>query len=254
MRKFSFLLSLVSLAFSVAAILLVSPKGLKQTMVKNPDILIEAGEAAQAYAQEYYENKQQEHMKKVEETIRENIDAYNNDPTAPFVGPEDAEVVVVEFFDFSCGYCRRLAPTLEELVAENKDVKFVFKPLTFLGPQSLYAAKAFIAAKAQDKAYAFYKAALALSPMTEEKLLDAAKKAGIDVAKLKKDMELPEVDAALKNVSELASTAELQGVPFLMINGTVQQTVDKTALQEAINLLKDSEVAAEDVAEAESEK
>ena len=84
----SFLLALIAAGVSAVALYMASPKGLQNTLVKNPDVLLEAGKAVEKAMQEEALAKQQEAMKKAEETIMENIELFNNDKNAPFTGPE----------------------------------------------------------------------------------------------------------------------------------------------------------------------
>ena len=91
--------------------------------------LIEALNAFQA-------KQEEERLKAENERRLKYKDEINSSANAPFVGPEEAKVTVVEFFDFSCGYCKRIAPAIEKVIADNTDVKFVFKPLSFVSPVS----------------------------------------------------------------------------------------------------------------------
>ncbi|WP_181959167.1 thioredoxin domain-containing protein, partial [Klebsiella pneumoniae] len=76
--------------------------------------------------------------------VVQNQAALLNDKGTPSYGPADAKVTVVEFFDYQCIYCARLAPELEKVIKANPDVRFVFKEFPIFGqrwPASLSAAK-----------------------------------------------------------------------------------------------------------------
>ncbi len=235
----SFLFSLVAMALAAVAVYFSSARGIEQTLVKDPQILLNASKSVEKVLQEEAIAKQEEAARKAEKTILDNIEAFNNDPASPFVGPKDAKAVVVEFFDFACGYCHALAPTIEGLVSENADVKFVFKPLAFLSKASDYAARAFLAAHIQNKGYDFYKNVMAInSGLSEEKINEAAKKAGIDMEKLSKDMNSEVVEATMRANADLARKAEINGVPLLIFNGKMMHAIDKTELQNSINAVK----------------
>lgn len=238
MKKLTFLMALVALVLSGVALYKSSPAGVERTLVNNPRMLLNASSAVEQLLQEEAIAKQQEAARSAETAIQENIEVFNNDENTPFTGPKEAKVTVVEFFDFSCGYCHALAPTLEKLVAANADVKFVFKPLAFLSPASEYAAAAFVAANMQGKAYEFYKNVMAINGLNETKIDDAAKKAGLDMAQLKKDMTSETVEAVLRTTVDLAQKANINGVPLLIINGKIMHTVSPEELQATIDAAK----------------
>ncbi|MBO5441002.1 MAG: thioredoxin domain-containing protein, partial [Alphaproteobacteria bacterium] len=104
------------------------------------------------------QQEQIEAQKRIAESYKANIKELNNADNSPFVGPKNAKVTIVEFFDFNCGYCKRLAPEMMKVIKANPDVKFVFKPVTFLG--SLPTAKAAMAAYKQGKFLEVYEALL----------------------------------------------------------------------------------------------
>jgi protein-disulfide isomerase len=66
-------------------------------------------------------------------------------------GNPQGRVVLVEFFDVRCGYCKQLHPTMEQLVQRERDVRVVLKDLPILGPNSVIAARALIAAQRQNQ-------------------------------------------------------------------------------------------------------
>lgn len=235
----SFVFALVAMVLSGAAVYMSSPKGVEKTLVSNPKILISAGEAVEKEMRAAEAERQAKAREEAQVAIAENIEQFNNDPLTPFTGPADAKVVMVEFFDFACGYCHALAPTLEKLTADNADIKVVFKPLAFLSRESGYAASAFVAANMQGKGYDFYKAVMAINNgLSEEKINNAAEKAGVDVEQMKKDMTSADVEKTLRGAVDLAQKANVNGVPLLILNGKIVQSVDSTELQKAIDALK----------------
>lgn len=75
------------------------------------------------------------------QAIKDNMDALTNNPNDGILGNPDGKVVLVEFFDFSCGYCHKIYPAIKNVVAKNPDLKVVAKSMTFVAPVSKYAAK-----------------------------------------------------------------------------------------------------------------
>ncbi len=183
------------------------------------------------------QQEQIEAQKRVAINYKNNIKELNNASNSPFVGPKDAKITIVEFYDFNCGYCKRLAPDLMKVIKANKDVKFVFKPVTFLG--SMPIAKAAMAANEQGKFLEVYEAFMTHNgPVDEAAITEILTKAGVDVAKAKKDMDSDKVKNALSAIAELSQKVEVRGVPTLIINGEPLQAIEEGPIQEAINKLK----------------
>lgn len=142
--------SVVALIVAVAALVMSllncnkKSVDVAETLNNNPEIIINA---MQNYEQKMRENA----LAQAQQLIDDNIEAINNNPDSPVVGNKEGTVTVVEFFDFSCGYCHRLYPTLKNIIAKNPNVKVVLKELSFVSPTSAYAAKAALAANNQGK-------------------------------------------------------------------------------------------------------
>ncbi|MBQ2886695.1 MAG: DsbA family protein [Alphaproteobacteria bacterium] len=183
------------------------------------------------------EQERIEAEKRAAEAFKTNIEELNNDENSPFVGPKDAKITIVEFFDFNCGYCKRLAPALAKVIKANPDVKFVFKPVTFLG--SMPVAKAAMAAHKQGKFLEVYEALLNhKGQLTADIINEKIKEAGLDVEKTKEIMDSEEVSSALSKISALSNKVGIRGVPSLVINGSPLQAFDETQIQKAIDNLK----------------
>ena len=188
---------------------------------KNPKMIVDALEAYQLQLQEEAEREQQEAVAKYADEI-------NGTENAPTFGPADAKVTVVEFFDFSCIYCKKLAPTMEKIMADNPDVKFVFKPLTFLTPLSPYQAKAGFAAHKQNKFIDFYKKAV-------DKV---AEDLGLDMEKYKADVDSTEIADDLGEIAVLSQKIHIRGVPSVFVNGKPVQSYNAEDFQAEINSVK----------------
>ena len=101
-------------------------------------------------------------------------------------GQADAEIAIVQFFDYKCGYCRRVSPTLSKLLEEHKNVRVIFKELPILGAESHMASRAALAAAKQGAYEAFHQELMSLNgPITPAAIEDIARKLGLDVARLK---------------------------------------------------------------------
>lgn len=204
----------------------------EETLNNNPELIVNA--------MQKYEVMQRENAQKAaEEALAKNADALYNNAADGVIGNPEGTVTLVEFFDFSCGYCHRIYPVLKNVVAANPDLKLVAKPMAFLSPMSRYAAKAALAAKEQGKFAEVYSAIFEIKgPLTEAKIDEASVKAGADLERLKADMESENVNKVISETASLASTIGVNGVPTLVLNNKILQTLDEGVIQEAINAAK----------------
>lgn len=196
-------------------------------LMNNPSVVRKALDLAA-------QQEQVEAEKRIAENYKANIKELNSSDNSPFVGPKNAKVTIVEFFDFNCGYCKRLAPEMMKVIKANPDVKFVFKPVTFLG--SIQLAKAAMAANEQGKFLEVYEAFLTHNgQVTPEVIDEVIQKAGLDVAKTKELMESDKVKKALADITELSHKVEIRGVPTLIINGEPLPAIEQGPIQAAID-------------------
>ena len=186
-------------------------------LVANPEVLVEASRTLQAQQQ-----------KKMEAAamgaIAQNKAKLFDDAQSPSVGEKTAPVTLVEFFDYQCGHCREMAPSVEQLISKDKNVRVVFKELPIFGGASNYAAKAALAVAMQPgKYYAFHNALLTSNgPLNKDSIMAIAKKAGVDVAKMSKDMDAPSVEQQLKANFELAQSLKVMGTPTFVIGNKAE--------------------------------
>ena len=152
-----------------------------------------------------------------------NTEALFSSPHQVTIGNPDSDVTLVEFFDYSCGYCKRALPDLMTLIREDLKVKIVLKDFPILGPGSLEAARVAVAVRMQDdpsgqKYLAFHQALLgAPGPATRDKALAAAREQGLDMARLESDMASEEVAATINENIKLASAVGATGTPTYII-------------------------------------
>jgi protein-disulfide isomerase len=140
------------------------------------------------------------------------------DAASPVAGNPNGDVTVVEFFDYRCRYCKAVAPTLKQLLAQDPKVRLVYKEFPILGPESLVASRAALAARAQGKYQPFHDALMsATGPLTKAEVLRIAGSVGLDVAALEKAMASPDIDRALEKNRALASALGLRGTPAFVI-------------------------------------
>lgn len=236
----SLYVSLLALVVAIVALVMCivccssnkSGTSVEEALNNNPEMIIKA-------MQNYEQKMRDEAQAQAQKVIMDNIADVNNNPNTPFVGDKDAKIVLVEFFDYSCGFCHRLYPGLKRVIANNPDVKVAFKALTFVSPVSEYAAKAALAANMQGKYIEMHNALFEnKGRLTEAKVDEIAAQQGLDMEKYKADMNSEAVAAILRDNAELAGKIQVNGVPALVLNGEMLQTIDGRVVQERIDTLK----------------
>lgn len=236
MKNFPLILSTVAVILAAAALInsykkqafTVNTEDVAVALKKSPKMIIDAMEA--------YRVQQQ---KEAQEARQKALQTVSNADGLPVIGPENAAVTVVEFFDFSCGYCKRLAPSLEKVITDNADVKFVFKPVSFVSPVSRPLAQAALAASNQGKFMEFYKAVFEHEGrITPQDIDNIAKSVNLDMEKFSNDMKSDETKKKLDQVLESMQTLQINGVPTLFVNKEMVQSIRADEIQAAINNAK----------------
>ncbi|MFL6614840.1 MAG: thioredoxin domain-containing protein [Pantoea agglomerans] len=98
----------------------------KAYLLKHPELLIEVDQKLQKIQYD-------EQMKAMTTAVIQHQDELLNDKTVPAIGPEDAKVAVIEFFDYQCSVCARQAPVIQSLMKNNPQVRFIFKEWPIFG-------------------------------------------------------------------------------------------------------------------------
>ncbi|MGE0474194.1 MAG: DsbA family protein [Nitrospirales bacterium] len=141
-----------------------------------------------------------------------------NDPQSPVSGNLKGDVTVVEFFDYRCGYCKRVAGAVTQLQQDDPNVRVVYKDYPILGEASELASRAALASKAQGKHLAFHEALLALEEeITMESLLAVATAVGLDTERLNQDMQAPAIETIIGRNRALARELGINGTPGFII-------------------------------------
>ncbi|HUY83838.1 MAG TPA: DsbA family protein [Steroidobacteraceae bacterium] len=164
------------------------------------------------------------HAQRLERVTRSAQIAIVRDPGPYKVGARDPDVTIVEYFDYNCPFCRRLAPTLRRLLAEDPRLALIYKDWPVLGPASVYAARCALAAAYQGKYLQAHDALLAGPRLSSDAEVEAVLgRAGIDVARMKADLRRHAVDIArvLNRNDDEARALALQGTPGLLVGRTL---------------------------------
>ena len=143
-------------------------------------------------------------------------------PGTYVLGNPNGDVTIVEFFDYNCPYCKAIEPRVQALLKADPRVKLVVKEFPILTPQSLVASKAAMASARQGKYAAFHQALmLNKGNLTEAQIFETAKRVGLDVARLRRDMVSPAVMEAVYVNLNLARSLRLFQVPTVIVDNHV---------------------------------
>jgi protein-disulfide isomerase len=146
--------------------------------------------------------------------------AIRTDPIAPAVAPKGADVTIVLFSDYNCPYCRKVHPALQALLREDPKVRLLYRDWPIFGGASSEAARVAIAAEFQGRHTAFNDALMASQGKLDRAgIRAAASRAGIDWARLQKDLTArrQDIDALLGRSDRYARMLGLTGTPGLLI-------------------------------------
>jgi protein-disulfide isomerase len=192
---------------------------IKNYLVSHPEVLEEAmGELSKRQAAD--------ESAKHEASVSENANAIFNSPHGVMLGNKDGDVTFVEFFDYNCGYCKRAMADMLDLMKTDPKLKVVLKEFPVLSQGSVEAAQVAVAVRMQDptgkKYLDFHQKLLGgRGPADKARALAVAKDAGVDMARLEKDMASPEVKTTLAENMKLAEAMGMNGTPSYVIGKQV---------------------------------
>mgnify|MGYP001345581843 CR=1 FL=1 len=188
-------------------------KTVRDYLSTNPEVLLKAIQLLRLQQEDQARQKVSDALF----TLRGELE---NDPASPVGGNPEGDVTIVEFYDYNCGFCKRVFPTVMKLLNEDGNIRYVFKEYPILGPQSVFAARAALAAWKLDegKFMAFHTAMMEIrGSLTEKRVMKTAEDAGLDVATLRQGMADGEIDRILENNHALARSLNINGTPGFVI-------------------------------------
>jgi protein-disulfide isomerase len=174
-----------------------------------------------------------------EREAAKSVDANRTAIETPFAGAwagaKDGDVVLVEFFDYACTFCRRSNPDVARLLAEDPKLKVVWRDWPVLGPDSEAAAHVSLAAAEQGRFKPFHDALFAEGRPTPDAVARAARAAGVDAAAAAKLGASPATTQELALNYQLANQIKASGTPVFVVGDQVLQgAVGYEALKDAI--------------------
>ncbi len=184
---------------------------IREYILDNPEVIFEAADKHRA------NQESAEDVAFNDKRVEYSDFLYKND-AAPSIGSPDADIVIVEFFDYNCGYCRKALADVQEIVKTDKNVRFVFLDMPILSESSRDASAWALAANKQGKYFEYHVALMeSSSAKSVDNLAKIATDMGLDAEQMKKDAESPETAAALDKNLLVAQELSIRGTPAFII-------------------------------------
>jgi protein-disulfide isomerase len=180
-------------------------------LLENPTVLREVITKLQVTEQQETQNRQSRMMTELKDEIQ-------NDGYSHVAGNPNGDVTIVEFFDYRCGYCKKVYPDLMKVVEEDGNIRLVLKEFPILGEASVLGAHAVMAAEQQGKYMEFHDELMKLrGNITETRLMALASQLDMDGEKLAADMKSEEITTNIRRTYDLAQALGITGTPAFVI-------------------------------------
>lgn len=188
---------------------------IRNYLLTHPEVVVEAIEAYQA---------RQDALEA--ERVRERLVSYRASIDAPafrpVLGNPDAGLTVIHFFDYNCGFCKRMREDVNAVLEADPDLRFAQIEFPILAESSAIAARAALAADRQDLYEPFHNALMAYRGTLDEGIIFAiAEGEGLDLDRLRADMGDPTVTATLQANRVMAEALGIRGTPAYVIGDRV---------------------------------
>ena len=189
----------------------------REYLVNNPDVLREALDAL------------------AERTESERWQRLKSDRRDFSLGPADAPIVIVEFFDYRCGFCHAALEWVTDVARTRRDVRVVFKEFPILSEESMEASRAAIAALPQGRYWAFHQALMGFrGDLTTARIDQLARESGIDVARMRRGMESEAITQLIMDNRAHAIEMDNTATPIFLINGEMVAGFNRPLLEQRL--------------------
>lgn len=205
-------------------------KLIRNYLMENPAVLAQAIENMQ----DYYRSESKKMQSSVVNELAPQLVA---DPRDKSFGPLNAKNIIVEFFDYNCGYCKKNFPVLQNILADRNDIRFIYKELPILSESSILAAE--LALAIDDlKTYRQFHTILMekKSKLNNREIRQAVQSVGLDYDTLKAKSDSTSIKNHIKQNNDLAQALGIQGTPSFFINGVIYEgALSRDEIQSKLN-------------------
>ena len=199
---------------------------IREFIMQNPEVVIEALESLD-------ERRRAEGEERARQMLTERRDLIFNNPINPVIGNPSGDVTLVEFFDYRCPYCKQMHAPITELRNADRQLRFVHIQLPILGPESVVAARVALAAQVQNRYLQVHEALMgSRGSLDEPTIMRLAQQAGVDMTRLRADMNSSAITAQIEANRRLAEELGVTGTPaFVISDRLIPGAVDPTTLR-----------------------
>ncbi len=184
-------------------------------LLDHPELLRDMSEKLQAKEQEATEIARSD-------SLKANAKLIFGGKSDPIAGNPKGDVTVVEFMDYNCGWCKKSVDEIVKMTEEDKNIRVVIKEFPIFGAGSDYAARAALASVRQGKYWELHRALFKQETQVTQDVVDeVAASLGIDVAKMKADMDSKEIKDMIVANHDLAKSLKIEGTPAFIVDEVV---------------------------------
>tara|TARA_Y100001960_G_scaffold327662_1_gene414633 strand:+ start:575 stop:1312 length:738 start_codon:yes stop_codon:yes gene_type:complete len=187
---------------------------IKKYLIENPEIVERALLSLK-------EKREKEKERITSEKIKSKSKEIFFDSSSPISGNPNGNIVIAEYFDYRCGYCRASYSVLKKIIKDNKEIKVVHKELPILGKLSMLASKAALASHVQGKYKSFHARLMEENFKDLDQIYSLAKASGLNIEKLKKDMFSKNIQDTIMNTRKLAIFVGVRSTPTYIIGNKI---------------------------------
>ena len=188
---------------------------IEEFILKNPEIIIKS-------LQNYEKNKEQEKENNIKKFLKENINTLQNGDGELFSGQKESKNIIIEFFDYNCGYCKKSHDEIKKILFEEDGVKIVYLNLPVLSDNSVELAKISLAIGLKDKIKfnKFHDFLLSTKKSPKNNNIKSfIEELGLDYDKIKKSSESEQIKEIIKKNILMANNLKIGGTPAFIVNG-----------------------------------
>jgi protein-disulfide isomerase len=209
-------------------------------LIKNPEVLVEAMQILQ---QKQITQMEQDSKKLIAKNASELFNATNR----PFAGNAKGTIVIAELFDYRCSHCKAMDSVTKKIIQDNPNVKIIYVETPVFGEESMYAAKATLAAMKQNKYPELHSALLndKSTELTKDLIIKTAKTIKLNIPKFEQDIKDPAIEKQLTANIALLRKMKIPGTPAFFITNVNNKKYDAVygqfgpeVLQQKIDLVK----------------
>lgn len=209
---------------------------IRNYILRNPEVLVEAFEILE-------QRQQLENVQADFERVSANADALWNDPASYVGGNPDGPIVIVEFLDYKCGFCKRAHPEMKALIERNDDIRLIRKEFPILGPESILGSRAAIAVLLNDGPEAYNSFSDSLmefgGQIREPVLRRLAERAGADADAMMETMNTVEVNRIIQANRALGQRLGISGTPsYVFGDRLVRGFLPLDRMEETVSILR----------------